>query len=246
MINPHKTIFVSDVHLQADEPEITQQFLQLLDHCDQTVDAIYILGDLFEAWIGDDDLTPLHQEMIRALKRKTDHGLPIYFLSGNRDFLIGKKFLQATGCKPLIDETIITLYGTRILLMHGDALCTLDVEYMKARKLMHNCILQKLFLLLPLKFRQKLANNLRNKSEHYKKNISKEIMDVTQDEVIRVMQKHHVQFLIHGHTHRPAIHQFLLDNINVERIVLPAWHGKGAVLCWYQNGDRELKEINSV
>ena len=238
-----KTLFISDLHLEENQPEITRQFLQLLAECDSTCDALYILGDLFEAWIGDDEDTPLHHQIIHALKSATDKGLSIYFLHGNRDFLIGKKFLRATGCKLLSDEEKIILYGIPVLLMHGDTLCTRDIAYLKARKKSRNHFLQFLFLSLPLTFRRKIADNMRKKSERYKENVSMEIMDVTQEEVERVMQKHHVYHLIHGHTHRPATHQFSLQQAKAERIVLPAWHGHGSVLIWDETGQKTLLDL---
>ena len=237
-----KTLFISDLHLEENHPEITQEFLKLLANCDSSIDALYILGDLFEAWIGDDHKTPFHQQIIRALKSTTEKGLPIYFMHGNRDFLIGKQFLRETGCKLLSDEEKITLYGTPVLLMHGDTLCTRDIAYLKARKWGHHRLLQFLFLLLPLKIRQKIADNMRKKSMQHTQSTAKEIMDVTQNEVERVMQKHHVHFLIHGHTHRPAIHPFSLNHQSFTRIVLAAWHGHGSVLVWDETGKKELKD----
>ena len=155
-----KTLFVSDLHLDESQPEITTQFLQLLHQLQPSVDALYILGDLFESWIGDDYEVPHYQQIITALKSVTARGTPIYFLYGNRDFLIGKKFLRETGCQLLPDETKIFLYGQPVLLMHGDTLCTKDIAYMKARKKMRNRYLQTLFLLLPLSVRINIATTV--------------------------------------------------------------------------------------
>ncbi|RDI46078.1 UDP-2,3-diacylglucosamine diphosphatase [Aquicella lusitana] len=239
-----KTLFISDLHLQASQPEITRQFLALLNRCDASVDALYILGDLFEAWIGDDDDTPFHREIIDALRSATAHGLPIYFLPGNRDFLIGKKFLRETGCRVLADETKIRLYDTHALLMHGDTLCTRDTAYLRWRKLSHNPVLHTLFfLILPLRLRRHIANKMRVKSEHYTKNTLPEIMDVTQAEVERVMVKHGVTVLIHGHTHRPGMHSFTINGTPATRLVLGAWHHQGSVLVWDEAGRNELKAI---
>lgn len=231
-----KTLFISDIHLDETQPDITAQFLKLLQSCDQSVDALYILGDLFEVWIGDDHHTPLHRQIIQALHDTTARGIKIYFMYGNRDFLIGKKFLRETGCQLLADEEKVSLYGTPVLLMHGDTLCTRDIAYLKARKFGHNKLYQFLFLCLPLHFRKKIADNMRLKSASHKKSATMEIMDVTQDEVERVMQKYSVRTLIHGHTHRPATHEFILNGATAKRIVLPAWHGRGAVLVWDNNG----------
>lgn len=240
MNKTRKTLFISDLHLDESHPKITEHFLQLLQTCDESIDAIYILGDLFEGWIGDDENTPLQQQITAALKAVTDKHIPIYFMYGNRDFLIGKKFLRASGCKLLSDEEVITLYGTPILLMHGDTLCTRDTAYMKARKTARNRFLQFLFLLAPLSYRKKFREKMRMKSAAYKQSASLDIMDVTQTEVVRVMQKHNVQHLIHGHTHRPAFHDFKINDLNVQRIVLPAWHEQGWVLIWDATGRKEL------
>ena len=239
MADPRKTLFISDLHLEENRPDITAQFSQLLRNCDSSVDALYILGDLFEAWIGDDEDTPFHREIIHALKSATQKGLPIYFMYGNRDFLIGKKFLHATGCKLLADEEKISLYGTPVLLMHGDTLCTQDKAYLKARKKGRNRLLQFLFLLLPLNWRRNFADKMRAKSAQHTQSASHEMMDVTQREVERVMQKHAVRTLIHGHTHRPAFHSFSMNNSTATRIVLAAWHDRGSMLVWDQTGKKE-------
>jgi len=237
----HKTLFISDLHLEEGHPETTEQFLTLLKNCDESIDALYILGDLFEAWIGDDDDTPFHREIIQALRTATQKGLPIYFMRGNRDFLVGKRFARATGCQLLADEEKIMLYGTPVLLMHGDTLCTRDVAYLRWRKKSHNPILNTLlFSMWPLAFRRWFANKMRKKSMAHTQSVDKEIMDVTQEEVEQRMQKHGVQYLIHGHTHRPGIHEFTLNQANAMRIVLGAWHGKGSVLVWDQAANKRI------
>lgn len=241
MLDIHKTFFISDLHLEEKTPQSCKQFLHFLSNCDSKVDAIYILGDLFETWIGDDNDTAFNRQIIKAMRQTTNKGIPIYFLPGNRDFLIGKKFLHATGCLKMRDEHKISLYGTNILLMHGDTLCTDDIAYLRARKIIRNRFYLKLFqLLVPLKARQKFADRLRKKSKHYTKKASKEIMDVTQETVIHIMQKHDVAYLIHGHTHRPAIHTFTIQDSPVERIVLGAWHECGNALVWDSTGKKTL------
>lgn len=239
MANTRKTLFISDLHLEEIRPEITHQFLTLLNQCDDKVDALYILGDLFEVWIGDDDETLFHKKIMQALKEATNKGLRIYFQHGNRDFIIGKKFLRNTGCQLLPDEKKIILYGTPVLLMHGDTLCTQDHAYLKARKLGHNRLLQFLFLLLPLSTRKKFADKMRAKSARHTQSVPKEIMDVTQSEVERVMQKHNVTHLIHGHTHRPQTHHFTLNNQPATRFVLGAWHECGNAIIWNDAGKSE-------
>lgn len=240
MANTRKTLFISDLHLEENRPETTQQFLQLLKSCETDVDALYILGDLFEAWVGDDEVTPLHDTVIKALKAATDKGLHIYVLHGNRDFLIGKKFLRATGCKLLSEETKILLYHTPVLLMHGDTLCTRDVAYLKARRIVRNRFLLSIFMLLPLSWRKNTGDKMRAKSKRHTQSAAMEIMDVTEEKVHEVMQKHQVAYLIHGHTHRPCIHKFLLNHTPASRIVLGAWHDRGSVVIWDESGKKEL------
>ncbi len=243
MIKQQRTIFISDLHLEEIRPDITQRFLQLLKECDSSVDTLYILGDLFEVWIGDDDDTAFHRNIIQALNTASEKGLAIYFMYGNRDFLIGKKFLSQTGCRLLLDETRIELYGTPVLLLHGDTLCIRDVAYLKARKIARNRLLQCLFLLLPLTLRKKIAAKMRAKSMQHTQSTPCEIMDVTQTEVERVMQKHDVNTLIHGHTHRPAFHEFTLHHETARRIVLGAWHNNGNMLVWDASGKKQWVEF---
>lgn len=239
-----KTVFISDLHLDENQPQITTQFLKLLQQTDQSIDAIYILGDLFEAWIGDDDVTSLHQQIMQALHSTTER-IPIYILHGNRDFLLGKKFFADTGCQFITDETKINLYGTDVLLMHGDTLCTRDLAYLKARKILRNTFVQKIFLLLPLSLRRKIATHMRAKSMAHTSKMSVDIMDVTHAEVVQVMQKHKVNYLIHGHTHRPAFHNLAVNNKPATRIVLGAWHERSNMLVWDELGNKEWIEINA-
>ena len=236
----HKTIFLSDLHLQASSLVIGKILLGLLNTLDETTDAVYILGDLFETWIGDDDDNVFHQTIIQAFKNVTKKGIPIYLLHGNRDFLIGKKFLSESGCQLLSDETKILLYHTPVLIMHGDTLCTQDHAYIKARKKLRNQLVQKIFLFLPLSIRQKIAAALREKSKQHTAQTSSHIMDVTQAEVERVMKKNGVYYLIHGHTHRPDIHHFSIDHSPALRIVLDAWHERGHILIWDELGHQTM------
>lgn len=240
MTNSKKTLFISDLHLEENRSDIAAIFQKLLKNCDSGVDRLYILGDLFETWIGDDDDSPFHRSIIQALHEATANGLAIYLMVGNRDFLIGKKFLTETGCLLLPDETKIDLYGTPVLLMHGDTLCTQDVAYLKWRNITSNSLVRAFFLFLPLSIRRNIAAKARVKSAAHTQAANREIMDVTQSEVERVMQSHGVKVLIHGHTHRPAFHEFLLDGSPATRIVLDAWHDHGSVLIWHDDGSKEL------
>jgi UDP-2,3-diacylglucosamine hydrolase len=238
----HKIIFISDLHLQPEQPAITHAFLHLLNQIDTSVDALYILGDLFEVWIGDDYGLPHHHEIIQALKAASQK-TPIYFLHGNRDFLIGKEFFKQTACQLLPDETKINVYGERVLLMHGDTLCTQDLAYMQARKKLRHPFIQKVFLLLPIALRKKIADSARKKSMQHTSSASYDSMDVVQAEVEQVMQKHQVNYLIHGHTHKPDFHEFSLQGKQFNRLVLGAWHDRGNMLVWESSGKKELKQL---
>lgn len=234
----HHTLFISDLHLEADEPGITAIFLKFLRQEALQADALYILGDLFEAWIGDDDLSPFNREIMDALKQATQSGLPVYFMRGNRDFLIGKRFAKKTGILLLEDPTVIDLYGKRILLMHGDSLCTLDRQHLFWRKISLNPCIQQLALGLPLTWRRKIGRWLRKKSKRHQSYLEAYRMDVSSDEVVRAIESHQAALLIHGHTHQPGIHG--------RRIVLGAWHEQGNALCWPSQGECQFKSLPAV
>lgn len=238
-----RTWFISDLHLDEKHPEITSQFIQLLQDADHSVDDIYILGDLFEAWIGDDDPSAFHQSILTALHDAVKRGTKVHVMHGNRDFLLGRRFIQETGCYFLSDPVVVSVYTTPILLMHGDTLCTQDVDYLRARKFMRHRVLQTIFLMLPLSWRRKIAFRAREASEKHTRMTNMEIMDVTQEEVIRVMRTFNVDYLIHGHTHRPDVHHFSVDNRDKTRIVLPAWHNGGSVFEWRSDGGMELIKL---
>lgn len=232
--------FISDLHLEESRPDIAAIFLNFLQGYARQAGALYILGDFFESWIGDDDLSGFNLGIIQALQQATAKGLPIYFMHGNRDFLIGKKFLRATGCKLLPDEYRVEVCGSPALLMHGDTLCTEDFPYLKFRKKSRNWFFQQLFLLKSLQARIKIAANMREKSKAYTSTAAERIMDVTQAEVERVMLKHDVRHLIHGHTHRPAVHEFELSGHAATRTVLAPWHERGSVLVCDDSGKKEI------
>ncbi|MGM0767267.1 MAG: UDP-2,3-diacylglucosamine diphosphatase [Pseudomonadota bacterium] len=217
------TLFISDLHLEESRPDITRAFLGFLENRAQGVDQLYILGDFFEAWIGDDERTPLQETVAKALKALSDGGTEIFLMHGNRDFLIGQDFCARAGATLLDDPTVVDLYGTPTLLMHGDSLCTADVEYQKFRENMRNPQWQQMILQRPLADRQQMARQLREIS--MAKNQGKEefIMDVTPEEVVKVMEAHGVQRLIHGHTHRPAEHTLEANGKPARRIVLGDW-----------------------
>jgi UDP-2,3-diacylglucosamine hydrolase len=231
--------FISDLHLEAKRPEIADLFIQFLKKFTAKENSLYILGDFFEAWIGDDDLTPFNQMIIDALHTATQNGLAIYFMHGNRDFLIGKKFLRMTGCQLLPDEYLVDIFGVPTLLMHGDTLCTEDFKYLKFRKKSRGWLFRFIILLHSLKKRRQIAERYRAASKAHTSMSPNHIMDVTQAEVERVMQKHHVQHMIHGHTHRPNVHDFKLAGKEATRTVLAAWHEDGSVLFFRDDGSKE-------
>lgn len=217
------TLFISDLHLEESRPDITEAFLGFLDGKASGVDQLYILGDFFEAWIGDDERTPLQEQIATALRKLRDSGTRIFLMHGNRDFLIGQDFCDRAGATLLDDPTVIDLYGTPTLLMHGDSLCTADVEYQKFRANMRNPQMQKMMLARPLEDRQQMARQLRQMSMAKNQGKAEDIMDVTPEEVVKELEHHGVQLMIHGHTHRPAIHDLEANGEPARRIVLGDW-----------------------
>jgi UDP-2,3-diacylglucosamine hydrolase len=234
------TLFISDLHLSDDRPHITRLFIDFLEYKANSCDALYILGDLFELWVGDDDLTPGHQQVISALHTFSQTNIPLYFVHGNRDFLISKGFAKQSGCHLLSETTVIDLYGTPTLLLHGDTLCTDDQGYIEFRKKARNPILQKLFLMKSLDERKKLAAQVREYGKTYTASTPMAIMDANMAEIMRVMTQHHVSHMIHGHTHRPTIQHMWRDQLHYQRIVLADWHTRSHVLAVHPNGIHRL------
>ncbi|MDK9366457.1 UDP-2,3-diacylglucosamine diphosphatase [Lelliottia wanjuensis] len=224
------TLFIADLHLQTEEPAITAGFLRFLRGEALSADALYILGDLFEAWIGDDDPNPLHREMAAAIKALVDSGVPCFFIHGNRDFLIGKGFARESGMTLLPEEKVLDLYGRKVLIMHGDTLCTDDTGYLAFRAKVHTPWIQTLFLALPLFIRNRIAAKMRAGSKAANSSKSMTIMDVNPQAVVDVMEKHRVQWLIHGHTHRPDVHSLTANGEPARRVVLGAWHTEGSMV----------------
>jgi UDP-2,3-diacylglucosamine hydrolase len=224
------TLFISDLHLHPSRPVINQCFLGFLENIQGTAEALYILGDLFETWVGDDHPEPSYAPVRRALKRCNRSGTPVFLLHGNRDFLLGERFAAETGCTLLEDPAHIELYGTRTLLMHGDALCTDDRDYQTLRARVRDPQWQRRALALPLEERLALAAQARELSALTTSDKNDEIMDVNQQEVLRMFATHDVRLLIHGHTHRPGIHQLEYAGRERRRIVLGAWYDQGSVL----------------
>lgn len=236
------TLFISDLHLEADRPDIGKQFLHFMDTEAREADDLYILGDLFEAWVGDDDPNTHYFAIKRALRGLVDRGIPVYFMHGNRDFMIGKDFANETGVQILEDPHKVTMYGRSTLLSHGDILCTDDVQYQRVRAMVRDPDWQASMRAKPLKERLRIAQEARRQSLEQTINKSLEIMDVNEDEVKRVIQEHKVDVLLHGHTHRPAVHDVDLGNRTAKRIVLGDWYTQGSVVRWDTRGPR-LEEM---
>jgi len=231
-------LFISDLHLHADRPSGIAQFLRFLETEAAEASALYILGDLFEAWIGDDDTDPTHAEVIAALAALSRADVPCYFMHGNRDFLVGSRFAAETGCRLLDEWHVATVGGERVLLTHGDLLCTDDTPYLALRALVREPRWQQDFLSKPIDERRAIAAGLRQRSRTETAAKPAEIMDVNETAVVAAMREHGVELLLHGHTHRPGIHQLAIDGKPATRIVLGAWHEQGSVVRWNERGFR--------
>lgn len=230
------TLFISDLHLTPQAPEITECFTHFMQTQAIKADALYVLGDLFEFWVGDDDKSPFARQIRDEFKRLTDTGVPVFFTQGNRDFLVGKRFAKQTGVTLLGDETVIDLYGRNAVVLHGDTLCTQDTKYLEFRAKVHQPWLQWVFNRIPMFIKQKIVAKVQSDIRDDKSTKSLEIMDVTPSEVEKVMQQHHVDLMIHGHTHRPNIHSLETEDGNKTRIVLGDWYTQGSILVYDKNG----------
>lgn len=198
-------------------------------------DALYVLGDLFEFWIGDDDRSDFACDIRAEFKALTDLGVPCFFTQGNRDFLVGQRFANQTGVTLLGDETVIDIYGKKAVLLHGDTLCTRDVKYLEFRAKVHQPWLQWVFNRIPMFIKKKIVSKVQSDIKDDKQTKSLDIMDVTQSEVEKVMRDHNVDLMIHGHTHRPNVHSFEQGNHVYTRIVLGDWYTQGSVLVYNKN-----------
>ena|SRR5690554_1541152 len=227
------TRFISDLHLSENRPDITGLFVQFLRSEARESDALYILGDLFDYWIGDDDNTPFHRHIMHELKQLTSNGVPCYFIAGNRDFLIGERFAEETGVTLLTEPFIADLYGVPTLLMHGDSLCTEDTGYQRFRRLIRNPKLLRFLTKLPLPWRRKIAHKLRSNSKSSKPLTQAQLarMDATDEAVQEAFETAQVERMIHGHTHKPNVHEHSLENGAIgTRIVLGDWYEQGSIL----------------
>ncbi len=230
------TLFISDLHLSGERPYITQLFIDFLQNRASQADALYILGDLFEVWPGDDMIQPDYTDSIEAMKQLSDSGVPLYVMQGNRDFLMAEGFSQVSGARLIEDPTIIDLYGTPTLLMHGDTLCTDDIDYQKFRNMVRDQKWKDMFFALPKDERLAMTTKYRTISKDETAKKSMQIMDVNQQTVEATMHNHQIQQLIHGHTHRPNIHHFRSNQLDMTRIVLGDWFDHGSVLICDQHG----------
>lgn len=231
------SLFISDLHLDESRPEITRAFYKFLEARARTCEALYILGDFFEAWIGDDEDSDLSREVVAQLKQLTDSGVKLFIMHGNRDFLLGKLFCQQTGATLLNDPSTITLGEQKVLLMHGDSLCTKDIEYMKFREQARSSAWQDQLLSQPLEVRRALVAQMRAQSQAMNSNKSDDIMDVTPDEVVKAMKSAAANTFIHGHTHRPGIHDLDINQQVAKRFVLGDWESH---LWFIEHKDNQL------
>jgi UDP-2,3-diacylglucosamine hydrolase len=235
-------LFVSDLHLDASAPAAVEQFVDFLEAYAAHTEALYILGDLFEVWVGDDE-TDVHKTTVcRALRKLTSSGVACFVLHGNRDFLLGRGFCDTTGCQLLPDPIVAEFDGERVLLTHGDALCTDDYSYQELRSVVRTAPWQRRFLALPLADRELLANQARAGSRQHTSRTIPKIMDVNADAVATAYRVTGVRRIIHGHTHRPGIHDTLIDGVRAQRIVLGAWYEQGSYLE-YEKEHYVLKEL---
>tara|TARA_Y100000768_G_scaffold375723_1_gene346872 strand:+ start:38280 stop:39002 length:723 start_codon:yes stop_codon:yes gene_type:complete len=231
--------FISDLHLNEDRPDITKAFLKFLENTACKAEKLYILGDLFEVWIGDDNKNEFISEVQNALI-KISKTTKVFFMHGNRDFLVGPEFASSAGMKILNDPVVEEMYGDPVLLMHGDLLCIKDIDYQKFRKVSRDIKWQTEFLGKSLGERRKIAQDLRSASKEATVEKKEDIMDVSESEVIKMIKESSVNLLIHGHTHRPNSHNIDVENHTAKRMVLGDWDEYG----WYIWMDSNSCELN--
>jgi UDP-2,3-diacylglucosamine hydrolase len=236
---PH-SLFASDLHLESATPWAIDAFLAFLDGPARAAISLYLLGDIFEAWVGDDDDDPDYIRACDGLKRLAGSGVAVYAMHGNRDFLLGHEFERRTGAKLLPDPVVVDLHGVPSLLSHGDVFCTEDSQYQQLRSIVRQRSWQRRFLGLPLATRRLLANAARAGSRAHNERTAPTIMDVNPDAVSRAMRATAARRLIHGHTHRPAVHRFELDGNAVERIVLAPWYETASCARIDAHGVRQI------
>lgn len=237
------TLFISDLHLDAARPHITALFLNFLRREARRSDGLYILGDLFEAWIGDDDDSVLAHTVAEELKRLADDHVPVRFIRGNRDFLLGHAYAKQAGIEILPDPCVVHLYGEPVLLLHGDLLCTDDTAYLAVRRQVRDPGWQQALLARSLDERRAFAHQARSASASHQSAMALEIGDATADAVEDAFRRFGVRRMIHGHTHRPAVHDVALDGALHQRIVLGDWYTQGSVLRWNPDASFALSAL---
>jgi UDP-2,3-diacylglucosamine hydrolase len=239
---PTAALFVSDLHLAPERPAVTRAFLDFLGGAEAPV--LYILGDLFEAWVGDDDDSPLAQSVMGALAAASARGIRLHFLAGNRDFSVGQRFARRTGAHLLGDQESVSIAGRNLLLLHGDTLCTDDAAYQRFRRRIRNPWVLGLLRRLPLAARRRIAQRWREASARHNSNKPEYIMDVNERAVTEAFRTSQAELMIHGHTHRPGRHRYRIDGRERERVVLGDWTD---VQGWYahleDSGSLELRPL---
>ena len=230
------TLFLSDIHVSDQHPEISDHLKEFLLKEESKTNAIYVLGDLFEYWLGDDDPNPSFAEIKNLLKTLSDKNISLFFMHGNRDFLIGESFAKETGCQILHDPCVIDLFGKKVLISHGDIFCTDDKEYQLFRNQTRDPAWKESILSKSLSFREEFAKQARLESSIHTSLKKNEIMDVNKDEILKIYEKYNVDIIIHGHTHRPAIHDVSFNGRNYQRIVLGDWYEQGSILRCSEKG----------
>lgn len=234
-------LFISDLHLTAERPLIIKLFNQFVNERAIHADALYILGDFFEYWIGDDDPADDFESIFGAFESLKKHNVPVYFMHGNRDFLIDTKFSEKTHCEIISDPTVININNHKIILLHGDSLCTKDIQYQEFKKLVRSTQWQQEFTAKPLSERKKIVEELRQTSQLETSSKNEEIMDAEQEAIDELLRTEQIHYMIHGHTHRPKVHHTMLNNEAVTRIVLGDWYDHGSVLSIKtQNDTKDL------
>ena len=236
------TYFISDLHLERIESPITNIFTAFLDDLNQN-DSLYILGDLFESWIGDDNVSELSQYISDRLLMLSERDISVAIMHGNRDFLIGEDFCKASSIKLINDPRIIEIDTKKVMLTHGDELCTDDSEYQAFRSVVRNPLWQKDFLNFPISKREKIAGEAKDASKDSKDNKAMEIMDVNTDAVLKAFNDHDIEIMIHCHTHRPNIHKVSNEGKNLTRYVLGDWSKNSAIILKWNEAEVELMDL---
>jgi len=228
----NQSYFIADLHLTENRPDITAAFFDFLDSkiINDDVDALYILGDFFEVWVGDDYQTDLSKSVAARLCQVSKSGTEVFFIHGNRDFIMREDYAKSASMTLLPEQVVIDLYGTPTVILHGDEMCTQDIEYQQFRKKSRGWWWPKLMLAMPLWYRKKIARNAREKSKQSQAGKALEILDVTEDAVLAMFEKHQVANMIHGHTHRPNVHHYNHAGKTLTRTVLGDWYEQGSYL----------------